>query len=98
MAPHLESPKAQYESMCALGTAAHSPAAWRTMSAILTEAALVAPPGFARSLYDRADDCISRAAHVTAIRSYAGGVGAGFRAPDPGERTWLTILRDSGAL
>jgi hypothetical protein len=81
--------------MAALGTAAHSAQAWRTMSTLLTEAALTAPAGMARPLYDRSDDCLARAARVTAIRgNYTGVCGSGFTSQAP-ERTLqaLAILR-----
>lgn len=96
MAPNFETAKQRYESMAALGTAAHSAQAWRTMATLLTEAALTAPAGMARGLFDRADDCLARAAWVTAIRSHSGCFGAGFRTDERPE--WKRILDESGLL
>jgi hypothetical protein len=96
MAPNFETAKQRYESMAADGTAAHSAQAWRTMSTLLTEAALTAPAGMARPLYDRSDDCLARAARVAAIRNYSGVAGAGFRTDERPE--WKRILDESGLL
>lgn len=96
MAPRTESLKQRYEAMAAMGTAAHPAQAWRTMASLLSEAALTADPGFARPLYDRADDCLARAARVAAIANYSGVVGAGFRTDERPE--WKRILDDAGCL
>lgn len=69
----------RYEQMAAAGTAGHPAHAWRTMAALLTETALVSAPGLSRGLFDRADDCIARAARLAAIANYGGCIGEGFR-------------------
>ncbi len=66
------------------------------MSTLLTEAALTAPAGMARPLYDRADQCIANAARVAALRAYSGVAGAGFRTDERPQ--WKRILDDAGLL
>jgi hypothetical protein len=64
---------ASYERACAAGTRASTEIQWRDLAASLVDVGAKAHcASMARTLFDRADDCLARAARSKEMAAYAG--------------------------